>query len=256
MNKTKTAILVEGLTEQIFVREFLFMWYDYDATRLGVSCYKLLSDQYIEAPYNIGTRESEHFYQIINVGNDNTVLKTMIRQARFYQNLGFQRVIGLRDMYSDQYKRLAEGSHIDETLNERFISGIQFEIARQNWNSLLHMQFAIMEVEAWLLGMENLLLRINPALTVEQVHQDLGISLNRDPETQYFHPAAILKKIFALVGINYDKHESDISSIMGLLTKEDFLQLLASDKCSSFKKFFTVLMGQTEHSSADSTTKE
>lgn len=256
MNKTKTAILVEGLTEQVFVREFLYMWYDYDATRLSVSCYKLLSDQYVEAPYNIGTRESEHFYQIINVGNDNTVLKTMIRQAQYYQNLGFQRVVGLRDMYSDQYKRLAEGSHIDETLNERFISGVQLEIARQNWASLLHMQFAIMEVEAWLLGMENLFSRINPTLTVERVHQDLGVGLNSDPEPQYFHPAAILKKVLALGGVNYDKHESDISSIMGLLTKADFISLLESDKCSSFKKFFSALMGRMVIPSADSPMKE
>lgn len=242
MNKTKTAIFVEGLTEQVFVRELLYMWYDYDAARLGVSCYKLFSDHYVDAPYNIGDRDSEHFYQIINVGNDNTVLKTMIRQAQYYQNLGFLRVVGLRDMYSDQYKRLAEGSHIDEALCERFITGVQSEIARQNWSSLLHMQFAIMEVEAWLLGMEDLFSRIDRALTVELVRTELEIDLNRDPETQYFHPAATLKKVLALGGITYDKHESDISSIMRLLTKSDFIRLLESDKCSTFKKFISVLL--------------
>ena len=58
-----------------------------------------------------------------------------------------------------------------------------------------------------------------------------------------FHPAAELGKIYALVDKRYDKHKSDISSIMSLLTNDDFLRLINSGKCNTFKMFAESLLG-------------
>ena len=41
MNVRKVALFVEGLAEQVFVRDFLIKWYDWDGSKVGLTCYKL-----------------------------------------------------------------------------------------------------------------------------------------------------------------------------------------------------------------------
>lgn len=117
MNKKKVAVFVEGLTEQIFVRELLYVWFGYDTNRIGFHCYSLRADIIHDAPYNVGSLESEYFYQIIT-----------------------------------------------------------------------------------------------------------------------------LRRILELKGIQYNKHESDISSLISKLSKTDYEILLTSEKCASFKKFMRFLL--------------
>ena len=51
-----------------------------------------------------------------------------------------------------------------------------------------------------------------------------------------------LGKIYESVGKLYGKHDSDIATIMSILTKDDFSNLMASGKCNSFAIFMGSLL--------------
>ena len=68
MNKRKIALFVEGQGELIFLREFLFRWYQFDTNRVGVTCYSLQAQRFNPVPYPIGDEQSENFFQIGKIG--------------------------------------------------------------------------------------------------------------------------------------------------------------------------------------------
>lgn len=60
-----------------------------------------------------------------------------------------------------------------------------------------------------------------------------------DAEKEFFHPASNLTKILNLVGINYNKHLSEVESIISSISFDDIVDVIGSDdkRCKSFKKF-------------------
>lgn len=244
MNKRKIALFVEGDTELIFVRSFLNVWYNYDANLLGVECYKLQANQPHPVPYPIGSRDSENFYQIIIVGNDN-IMSKMLERAESLGNAGFSLVVGLRDMFCDAYhKKSVHGRVVSPDLNARFIASAREVINNCGLSnsSDIQIHYAIMEVETWLLGMSNILTLIDSNLTKEDVVRQIGIDLSQDPETTIYHPAVELKKLFDLTGGQYDKHTDETEKIISQLIKEDYETLYHSGKCESFHRFVDAIV--------------
>lgn len=232
MNVRKVALFVEGLAELVFVREFLLKWYDWDTSKVGLNCYTLNAGNEHYAPYPHGTVDSENYYQIFNVGNDNSVLSVMIERADRLQKAGYTLVVGLRDMFNKVYHQKTFDKNnqrvIDPELNERFVQSAEdtIEVAAKHIDLRLH--YAIMEVEAWILGMPSYM---------EQL-QDIT-----DPETEIYHPAAKLAELRSLEGLTYNKHREEINNIVGNLTKDNYLALLHSGRCQSFRKFVETLVG-------------
>ena len=197
---------------------------------------------------------------IVNVGNDNSVLSSIIGRLKFLRNKGFQLVVGLRDMYSSQYIKDARKHEIVDEVSQRHVESVKEVLRDLEGGVFVDFHFAIMEVEAWFMGMDGLMERmeveawfmgmddfmerLDGRLTRDFVSQNLNMSLDDDPEKTMFHPAAELGKIYALVGKQYDKHKSDISSIMSLLTNDDYLRLIHSGKCNTFKMFAESLLGE------------
>lgn len=243
MNKRKLAVFVEGQTELIFVREFLKQWYAYDINVIGFDCYKLLSDEFCDASYKYGSEDSENYFFLVNVGNDNTVLSAIIKRIKFLQNKGFQVVVGLRDMYSRLYIKDAGKREIVDSVSQQYFNSVKEVLGNIENGSFVDFHFAIMEVEAWFLGVPGFLEKLDECLTPDYVKQEVGIDLENDPERTIFHPAAELGKIYSLAGKQYDKHQSDISAIMATLTPDDFLELITSGKCNAFKAFAESLLG-------------
>ena len=243
MNSKKLAVFVEGQTELVFVREFLKQWYGYDVNIVGFDCYNLLSKEFCDAEYKYGNEDSENYFMIVNVGNDNSVLSSIVGRLKFLRNKGFKLVVGLRDMYSTQYIRDAKKHEIVDEVSQRHANSVKDVLRDIEDGTFVDFHFAIMEIEAWFLGMDGFLERLDSRLTRDFVIKDLNINLDADPENTIFHPAAELGKIYALVDKRYDKHKSDISSIMSLLTNDDFLRLINSGKCNTFKMFAESLLG-------------
>lgn len=231
MNVRKVALFVEGQAEQVFVRDFLIKWYDWDINKVGLACYMLHAGNEYEAPYQHGTVDSENYFQIFNVGNDSSVLSVMLDRADSLHNAGYSLVVGLRDMFSKVYHQMTFQKNneriIDLELNERFIQSAKDTIEASSKSLELQMHFAIMEVEAWLLGMPKFM----------ELLQDIN-----DPETDIYHPAEKLKELMEAMGSGYDKHSKDIESIIGNLDKKDYLALYESGRCQSFRKFVDALL--------------
>jgi hypothetical protein len=97
-----------------------------------------------------------------------------------------------------------------------------------------------MELEAWWLCMYTLFSKIDEQLTVVFIAQKLGYDLSAiDAEKVFFHPASNVTKILNLVGIKYDKHFSEVESIISSMTFDDIVDVIESDekRCESFRKF-------------------
>lgn len=244
MNNRRLAVFVEGQTELIFVREFLKQWYGYDVNIVGFDCYNLLAKEFRDAEYKYGSEDSENYFMLVNVGNDNSVLSSIIGRLKFLRNKGFQLIVGLRDMYSSQYIKDAKNHEIVDEVSQKHLNSVNEVLRNVEDGVFVNFHFAIMEVEAWFIGIDGFIERLDRHLTRDTVRQNLNINFDDDPEKTIFHPAAELGKIYALIGKQYDKHKSDISSVMSLLTNDDFLRLIYSGKCNTFKMFAESLLGQ------------
>jgi len=127
----KTAIFVEGQTELIFVREMLLKMFGYQ--NISLECYTLFTDSnFNSTEYPFPNPEAEYYFQIINVGNDASVLTRMLRRQRQLFKSGFSKIIGLRDMYSREYRKLSKGAEINQELNQKFILAHRNQITSTN----------------------------------------------------------------------------------------------------------------------------
>jgi hypothetical protein len=83
---------------------------------------------------------------------------------------------------------------------------------------------------------------MNTQLTPEFIEQHLGFNLAAtDSEEEFFHPAEEVANIFALVGAQYRKSKGDINFFVSYIDRDDYMELLDSNKCTSFKTFFGFL---------------
>jgi hypothetical protein len=235
----KTAIFVEGQTELVFVREYLLKSFNYQD--ISIECYTLFTDVSLnKTEYAFPNSIANNFFQIINVGGDNSVLTRMLNREQYLWNVGFNRILGLRDMYSKNYRELtSKQGQIDESLNKEFIQETYNTLqSRAIYPDKIDFCFAIMEGESWILGFHDCFEKINPLLNSTYINEKLGFDLEKlDPEITFFHPANVVKDIYQLVGENYSKSKGNIEAIMSTLQDEDFINLLNSGKCNSFKDF-------------------
>lgn len=233
----KTAIFVEGQTELIFVREMVLKMFGYE--NVSLECYTLFTDSnFNTTEYAFPNSEAGYFFQIINVGNDTSVLTRMLRRQQRLFSSGFSKIIGLRDMYSREYRKHSSGATIDQELNKRFISAHRKQITAEN----VFFTFAIMEIEAWILGFRRIYETLGADFTTEYVKNAIGYDMiTGDPETEFYHPAEQLSMLLQLASKKYSKSKSDVNSLVSSIQKEDYIDLFNSGKCNSFREFCSLL---------------
>lgn len=231
----KIAVFVEGQNELIFVRHLLFVLID--PSVLEFKCMRLYSESLQEAPYHYKPDNPRVYFQIINVGNDEKVLGAIRERVDGLINLGFSKVIGLRDMYSYAYRKTSKGK-INAALSQRFIEEAQKSIAAMNAKNIICFHFAIMELEAWILSMYNLFIKVDPKLTVSFIEKALGYNLSQiDPQSHFFHPARELNRVLQLIGQSYKKSQADSEKISSKITKTDIEDACDKGRCQAFQAF-------------------
>lgn len=236
----KIAVFVEGQSELIMLREFLLRQFEWD---VDIKCYRLYQKgQFSDTPYPNERPDSKLHYSIYNVGNDVAVLDEILRYEGYLWKQGFDRIIGLRDMYSEAYKSFS--NKIDPDINERFLSGHSTTISKNAVKpEKINFHFSIMEVEAWMIAMYSCFELVNAKLTAEAIFSALNIDLKTiDPETSIFHPAKLLHDILQIAGIAYDKKVGDIEKICKHYTKEEYDKLYQNPYCQSFNGFYDSLL--------------
>lgn len=227
----KIAIFVEGQAELIFVRELLLKCFDY---QVDIECRTLFAENNLnKAEYDFPNDEATSHIQIINVGMDGNVLTRILSREQFLINAGYENIIGLRDMYSKAYRDAARNQLVDPTLNENFVKGSSDTIQqRARRPESMNFCFAIMELEAWWLGITSLWSDLDP-LVIKKYE-----SAFINPES-VFHPAALIDRLYQTQNSTYSKSKGDVESIVSRIDKEHYAELYESQRCRSFCEFVT-----------------
>lgn len=236
----KIAVFVEGQSELITLRQLLMHVFE---SVISFNCVKLYKrGQFEKCPYTYHNPDAKFQYHIYNVGNDVGVLDEILMNESNLWELGFERIIGLRDMYSSRYKELS--GVIDEELNKKFQQG-HFETLQKKAQQpeQIFFCFSIMEIEAWFLGLHEIFQDIDPRLTAQFIADNIGHNLALiDPEYTFFKPADIISQIFNLVERRYDKHAGDVELLCSYTSKMRFAELLQKPVCKSFNNFHDALI--------------
>lgn len=208
----------------------------------GLSAYSLFKDRNLNpVDYSHRNKKAEFYYQIINVGSDTKVLSSILRREKylFSSNQAFDKIIGLRDIYSKEYRELVKARTIEQKINQKFIDSHNSTINKvAKYPDKIEFHFAIMELEAWFLGIKDIFLSFDDRLTDEKIEASLAIKLSDiDPEKEVFHPAVLINKIMELANDGYDKKKAEVNKFMGRISKKDFNDLFESDKCQAFNEF-------------------
>ena len=235
----KTTIFVEGWTEQAWVREYLLKWHGYEEA--WIECYALFNEKGMHStPYPHKPVNPLFHYQIINVGGDSRVNNALVKETPRLRNEGFHRIIGLRDMLSETYRDLVDAHKVDNDVIEK-IQSVQ-------WNAIerllskntkdVRLCYAIMETEAWVLGLSEFFEMIDERLTHDFIQKNLNLNLKTlNPETDIYNPATTLNRVFNLVGKSYGKKQGEIDALISPLNRNAYESFLERDKCNSFNVF-------------------
>lgn len=226
---------MEGQGELIFVRNILAHLFD-DIPH-SYECFKLQSESLEEVPYNVPNPNAQVHFKLINVQNDNKVLSAIKEREEKLLLQGYDRIIGLRDMYSLKYKKMAAGA-IDKNICTQFVDGASRTISAMSQPDRVSVHFSVMEVEAWWMSMYDLFEKIHECLTEDNINSELGYKLSEiDVEDKFFHPAAELTKILAIADIEYKKSLGNVELITSSIDILDICTAFENDRCSSFKEF-------------------
>lgn len=236
----KVAIFTEGQSEQIFIRHLLLR--AIDCSKVSFKCFRLYGGKTVPVRFDYPNPHAEVSFLIVNVGQDEKVLSIIKEREKDLIRKGFERIIGLRDMYSEEYLKRSP-SKINNSVTRLFIDGWNSTIQKMSNPSKIRMHIAIMELEAWFLGIYDIFKRINSILSVEYIENELGFNLaDIDPQTEFFKPAEEVNRIFQLVGLQYKKKEHDLESICSKINTDDLCNAFKNGRCSRFKDFYEDLL--------------
>jgi len=240
----KIAIFTEGQGEQIFIRHLLIQVIGY--SDLSFNCQKLYRHNLQDVSYQYPNQNAKFHFLIINAGNDEKVLSLLVERIDKLRMVGYEKFIGIRDMYCDTYQKRSPVT-VDETLNQQMIDSANKVIQNMNNPDQIVFCFSIMELEAWILSMHNLFTRINKKLTLEYIQQELGYNLRDiDPQMVFYKPSDEIDNILKLIGSRYTKKYGDMASICDKIVTTDFQDAKANDRCKSFAILYSDIYGLTE----------
>ncbi|MGB3264557.1 MAG: hypothetical protein WBA89_11405 [Microcoleus sp.] len=227
MAPKKIACFVEGQTEQIFVERLFREIAGYK--KISIETFKFQGgkdNRIIQSLKPSIVKDDPFFVLLYNCDCDSQVLSDIRKQHESLTNSGYEKIIGLRDLYPQPLEKKQE--------IEKGIRG--FLKPLQKIGIPISVILAVMEVEAWFLAEWNYLAKIDNRLTCDFILQKCGLDLIiLDPE-QRGHPSQDLDEIYRLVSRNYDKSEKISQEIINNLDYE-FLYLHLVNSVKQLKKF-------------------
>lgn len=231
----KIAIITEGQTELIFIRNMLVRLAD--LSKISFECLTLHARTMQHVPWDHKNSYSEVHFQIVNVGNDDRVLTHILKSEENLYKEGFDKIVGVRDMYSREYKKFSP-KRIDEDLSAEIISNVKEEIDGAQRPQNIKFFFSIMEIESWIVAMYNLFEKIDEKLTLDHISNKLKYDLKKiDPQKVFFKPSSTLKSILSLAGLHYDKHLGEVENLCKNMDDLDYLDAIEDNRCFNFKIF-------------------
>ena len=204
---------------------------------------KLHADALHPVEYSFQAPEPQVYFQIINVGGDTKVLSFICQRENGFYKAGFEKIIAIRDMYSDEYKKFS--TTIDDEISRNFINGHDQEIQKLTRPERIKLFFAIMELEAWFLSFYNVFTRIDPILTTQYIEEQQGYNLeNIDPQIEFFTPSKEVDNIYQLQRkrTRYTKKKKHVERFTSNMSDFDFELTRSKSKCATFVQFHTEIL--------------
>lgn len=236
----KIAIYVEGITEAGFVYQLIKEKYQNRWTDFRLECSNLNPQSAENDLWDFGDENSNNYYLIYDSRTDGSVSSDMLDRFENQRKNGFDKLVGLRDVFSKRYTDLYGQSVLKENI-DTFVKDMRAAFREKDPDGFIQLRFAIMETEAWLLAMSDVFSRIDPRIDTAWLLERVNISASDDPETAFVHPFKNLENIYRSISRTYSKHWTEIKEIVFKLTWDDFDKLYHSGKCNSFREFYDVI---------------
>lgn len=236
----KVAIYVEGITEAGFVYQLIGEKYQWDWTKLRLECLNLAPSDAADDLRDYGIEDAPDYFLIFDSCSDTSVASDIRERFRSHKDQGFDKVVGLRDVFSESYIELYGRNYNAQHIAD-FIQDIQEPFRLLDDTGFIQIRFAVMEIEAWLLALSNVFQKIDGALDDDGLRANAKVDTGDDPQVAYFHPYSKLEDIFRSIGRTYSKHWREIKEIVFKLQWKDFQDLYYSGKCHSFKEFYDAI---------------
>lgn len=227
MTHKKIACFVEGQTEQIFVEKLFQEIAGYK--KISIETFKFQGgkdNRIIQSLKPSIVKDAPFFVLLYNCDCDSQVLSDIRKQHESLTNSGYEKIIGLRDLYPQPLEKKQE--------IEKGIRG--FLKPLQKIGVPISVILAVMEVEAWFLVEWNYLAKIDNRLTCDFILQKCGLDLRIIDIEQRVHPSQDLDEIYRLVSRNYDKSEKTSQEIINNLDYE-LLYLHLVNSVKQLKRF-------------------
>lgn len=185
----RVVIFVEGDSEMIFSSYLIQVLYEYQRIKINFNSWR--SDDALK--YNVMPQirlGDELEFTLYNVGNVQRVVNIIKANAQSLLKQ-YNVVMGLRDIISQEYENMA-GNKIDFEIIERLIKNTHTLFAGDD-NKGVEIFFAVMELEAWYLGLTECLERSGYNLL--GIKESLGIDLEEaDPEKTFYKPKKDIRR--------------------------------------------------------------
>jgi hypothetical protein len=227
MTQKKIACFVEGQTEQIFVERLFQEIAGYK--QISIETYKFKGgkdNRRIQSLKPSIVKDAPFFVLLYNCDCDSQVLSDIKKQHESLTNSGYEKILGLRDLYPQPLEKKQE--------IEKGIRGCLKLV--QNKGIPISMNLAVMEIEAWFLAEWTYLAKIDNRLTCDFILQKCGLDLRIIDIEQRAHPSQDLDEIYRLVSRNYDKSEKTSQEIINNLDY-DLLYLHLVNSINQLKRF-------------------
>ena len=223
----KLAIFVEGLTEQILVRQMLQSVLD--RNRIAIQTVKITGGHNVRMSFTVMRAahvdsRTDYYVLIYDCGGETNVKGYLMAHRDKLVSNGYKMILGLRDVYPN-FEREEVG---------KLIRGLNHKLPQKKASTRIHL--AIMETEAWFLGEYNHLRKVSRKLTPEFVEKHLGFNPKTGNMEDRDHPADDMKAVYQLVGHDYTKKRDRLNAVVSKLDFNHFTHGLA-DKMPSLRHF-------------------
>ena len=227
----KLAIFVEGLTEQILVRQMLQAVLD--RNRIAIQTVKITGGHNVRMSFTVMRaarvdRQTDFYILIYDCGGETNVKGyLMARRDKLISN-GYTMILGLRDVYPNFSREEVP----------KLLRGLNHKLPQKK--AVTHIFLAIMETEAWFLGEYRHLKKVSRKLTPEFIEKHLGFNPKTENMEDRDHPAVDMKTAYQLVGHDYTKKRDRLNAVISKLDFRYFTHELAK-KMPSIGKFIVGL---------------
>ena len=214
----RLAIFVEGLTEQILVRQLLQAMLDQN--RIAIQTVKITGGHNVRMSFTVMRAahvlsHTEYYIMVYDCGGETNVKGYLMAQRDKLVSSGYSMIMGLRDVYPN-FKR-------EEV--SKLIRGLNYRLPQKRAATQIYL--AVMETEAWFLGEYRHLKKVSGKLTPRYIESRLGFNPQTDNMEERDRPAEDMKRVYRLVGHDYTKKRDKLNSVVRKLDFNYFTHGLA-----------------------------